>query len=95
MGQYVQVTNNSRFNAILIGGRLLSNGKSIAASLPGHGEAKWRTVAPGDSSNIYCVFDFLDAGGDAEAVLAPTISWQWDFQLGEEERTLELEMVRK
>jgi hypothetical protein len=73
---------------------LRSQQTSISAQLPGDGELVWRTVPAGESKDIYCPVDLSESGGDAEAALDTNLTWDWDIQIGDEKRTLQMQMVR-
>ena len=49
-------------------------------------EAVQVLVAPG--------VDLSEAGGNAEVALGASLTWEWDIQIGDEKRTLQMKMVR-
>lgn len=94
MLQYVHVSNDSDADVILLGGSLTTQDTSIAARLPGEGEAHWRTVAPGETKDIGCLFDFWSAGGVADDMLSPSVSFTWEFQIGDKVEEVEVNLER-
>ena len=95
MLQWITVTNNSKSDVVLLNGTLATKGISISADSPGEGELKWRTVPPGESQEITCLFDFWSAGGSAGDILDQTILWEWEFQINGKTRKLPVKMQRK
>ena len=95
MLQWITITNNSNSDVVLLNGTLTTKGNSISADLPGEGELKWRTVAPGESVEITCLFDLWSGGGTADDVLDQTIVWEWEFQIEGKTRKLPVKMRRR
>ena len=94
VAQQLTIRNSGSKNVILLAGTFRSKQNSISVQLPGDGELEWRTVPAGESKEIYCLVDLSESGGDAEAALDTSLTWEWDIQIGDEKRTLRMKMVR-
>jgi hypothetical protein len=94
IAQQLTIRNNASVDVILLAGTFRSRQNSIAVQLPGDGELEWRTVPAGESKEVYCLVDLSEAGGNVEVALGTSLTWEWDVQIGDEKRTLQMKMVR-
>ena len=87
-----RLTNRSDKGVTLLGGTLLTDGRSLEADTEG---ALPRSFAPGTSGDVSFTFDFRPHGGDAEQVLGKNLTWIWRLRVGDRERTIEVKMLRE
>jgi hypothetical protein len=91
--RYLDITNESDKEVVVLGGHLLTNGRKIEAHIiddPPNREA--RTVPAGESKSVFLLWEF---GGPASDVLGPDITWVWRVRIGETEHSLRVPMQRQ
>lgn len=86
-----EVINRTSELVAIEGARLITKQESFAADLPGEGELRWRSAAPGTSARIPLYWEIEGAPvellGDRPRIVL-------DLRIGEEEHELEIEYER-
>lgn len=90
---YLDIANESDKEAFMLGGQLVTNGRTIEAEVDDSSEGRdARTVSPGASKSVML---FWDLGGSADEVLGPDITWVWRVRIGAAEHSLRVPMQRQ
>jgi hypothetical protein len=91
--EYLDITNESDKEVVVLGGQLLTKGRTIEAQVlddPPNREA--RTVPAGESKSVSLYWEY---GGSASDVLGPDITWVWRVRIGAAEHSLRVPMQRQ
>jgi hypothetical protein len=90
---YLQVVNQTEEEVVVLGGQLLTNGRTIEARILDDPEnRKARTVPPGSSKRVLLLWEL---GGSASNVLGSELVFVWRVQIGKAERTVKVGMERQ
>lgn len=90
---YLDITNDSDKEALVLGGQLVTNGRTIEARIIDEPlERKARTVPAGQKKSVLLYWEF---GGAASDVLGPDITWVWRVRIGKDEHSLRVLMKRQ
>lgn len=84
--------NKSMHTTIILGGTLTTKGNTLKAYVP---KGLRRTVPPGSSGEIVLYCDYNDRGRDASDVLGQSLIWTWQLQIGDQEKTVKVKMIRQ
>jgi hypothetical protein len=91
--EYLDIANGSDKEVAVLGGQLVTNGRTIEARIiddPANREA--RTVPAGESKSVLLFWEF---GDTALKVFGPDLTWVWHVRIGETEHTLRVPMKRE
>lgn len=89
----LNITNESGKEVIVLGGQLVTNGRTIEARiLDDAPNREDRTVPAGESKTVSLYWEF---GGSASEVLGTDITWIWRVRIGTTEHSLRVPMQRQ
>jgi hypothetical protein len=86
------LNNRSGRRVTILGGKIVTGERSMMGHIPQ--DEEW-TFRPGTSGTVNLRFDYARHGGDAGSVLGPSLTWSWLVRIGDQERTVEVEMKRE
>ena len=86
-----EIVNRSSDIVAIEGARLITENASYLAHLPGDGELRWRSAAPGSSARISILWEFEDA---AVSLLGQRPRIVLDLRIGSERHQVEIEYQR-
>jgi hypothetical protein len=89
----LDVTNKSDKEVVVLGGQLLTNGRTIKAHFPDPPNRDDRTVPAGKSRSVPLLWNY--GGGFADQVLGPDITFIWQMRIGKAEHSLRVPMQRE
>jgi hypothetical protein len=89
----LDITNKSDKEVVVLGGQLLTNGRTIKAHFPNPPNRDDRTVPAGKSRSVPLLWNY--GGGSADQVLGPDITFIWQVRIGKAERSLRVPMQRE
>jgi hypothetical protein len=90
---YLDITNESDKEVVVLGGQLVTNDRRIEARIIDDApNREARTVSARESKSVDLLWEF---GGPASEVLGQDLTWVWRVRIGEAEHSLRVPMERE